>query len=127
MTNKHNMRYIVVHSTGTSVRQTLNTAALPYHFLITPSGRLINIRPVQAKEGCVDIAYQGGLDKKGSLNDSRTSSQCDCMFTTLVLLSEQFPEARIVGADELYGSNESPGFAVKSWLQEYVPSLLLAA
>lgn len=126
MTNKHNMRYIVVHSTATTVSQVLNPN-LPYHFLITPAGRLIKIRPIKAEEGCVDIAYQGGLDKKGSLNDSRTTRQCDCMFTTLLLLSEQFPDARIVGADDLYGSNESPGFSVKNWLNEYLPSLLLAA
>jgi hypothetical protein len=127
MTNKYNMKYIVVHSTGTNIRQTVDPTKLPYHFIITLSGRLLNLNQVDAKSGCVDVAYVGGIDKKGNVQDTRTSIQCDCMFNTIVLLSEQFPEARIVGADELYGSKEYLGFNVKEWLHEFIPSMLLAA
>lgn len=127
MINKHKMKYIVVHSTGTNIRQTIDHSKMPYHFIITLSGRLLNLNQVDAKDGCVDVAYVGGIDKKGTMQDTRTVIQCECMFNTLVLLSEQFPDARIVGADELYGLKERPGFNVKSWLQEYVPVMLLAA
>ena len=127
MPNKHNVKYIVVHSTATDMRQSIDVFKLPYHFIITLSGRLLNLSQVNAKDGCVDIAYVGGIDKKGNVQDTRTTTQCDCMFNTIVLLSEQFPDARIIGADELYGAKEQPGFNVKSWLQEYVPVMLLAA
>ncbi|OSZ78127.1 hypothetical protein CAP35_07640 [Chitinophagaceae bacterium IBVUCB1] len=122
-----NIRYIVVHSTGT--RTALHELdKLPYHYLITKTGKLINLRPLQAHEGTIEVALTGGIDKSGIHTDTRTPQQNDTLFNTLVLLNESFPEAKIVGANEVYVYGfKNPGFEVREWLCDYLPSFLPAA
>jgi hypothetical protein len=124
---KFNVRYIVVHTTGT--KTSLNELdKLPYHYLITKAGKLINLRPLQSHEGTIEVAYAGGLNGKGIHKDTRTEQQKITLFNTLVLLSESFPEANIVGADELYVYGfANPGFNVREWLVSYLPTFLQAA
>lgn len=125
--SKFNVRYIVVHMTGT--RTTLTEIdKLPYHYLITKAGKLINLRPLQPHEGTIEVALAGGINAKGIHKDTRTDQQKLTLFNTIVLLSESFPEASIVGADELYIYGfANPGFNVREWLLEYLPTYLQAA
>ena len=124
-----NTRHIVVHSTGTRQdMQVRELDKLAYHFLITKSGRLINIRPLSHSNGKIEVAWLGGLDKRGRHVDNRTEEQKETLFNTLVVLSEQFPLASIVGADELYVYGfANPGFDIKIWLKSYLPPFLQAA
>ena len=126
---KFNIRYIVVHTTGTKPGVAIKELdKLPYHYLITQGGRLINIKPLQPLDGSIEVALSGGLNKKGNHVDTRTGAQEDTLFNTLVMLTEAYPEATIVGADELYVYGFSnPGFDVKNWLNDYIPAFLQAA
>ncbi len=120
--------HIVVHCTGTGPMQVVDLGHLPYHFVVTGQGKLVNIRPVQRNNARVKIAWLGGIDETGSCTDNRTEVQKETLFSTLVLLTERFPEAKIVGADQLRKTDiPNPGFDVKKWLAEYIPAFMEAA
>jgi len=124
-----NTAYIVVHSTGTKPDMPVNDLdKLPYHYLVTKGGRLLNLKPVASTDGTIEIALAGGLDKEGNRVDCRTEQQNDTLFNTLILLSERYPQARIVPADKLYVySFSNPGFDLQQWIADYVPEFLRAA
>jgi N-acetylmuramoyl-L-alanine amidase len=126
---KFNIRYIVVHMTGTKPGVAIKELdKLPYHYLITQGGRLINVKPLQPLDGTIEVALSGGLDKKGKHVDTRTELQEETLFNTLVMLTEAYPEATIMGADEVYPYGfANPGFDIKSWLNNYIPAFLQAA
>ncbi len=123
------VRYIVVHSTGTRQdMQVKELEKLPYHYLLTKKGRLISLKPFQPKDGTIELAWLGGLDEQGRHVDNRTEEQNESLFTTLLLLSERFPEAKVVGADQLYVYGfANPGFDIRAWLDDYMPAFLQAA
>lgn len=101
---------------------------LPYHFLITRSGRLISLRAISPADTSIEIAWLGGLDKLGRHVDNRTEEQKETLFNTLLVLTERFGEAQIVAAGERYVYGYSnPGFDLKKWLAEYIPAFLDAA
>lgn len=120
---------IVIHSTGTRKNmQVRELDKLPYHFLITQSGRIINIRPIAKTDTTVELALLGGLDITGKHVDDRTPEQNDTLFNTIIALVEQFPRCNILGADSLYPYGfANPGFDVKKWLGKYIPPCLKAA
>jgi len=124
-----NVRYIIVHSTGTKPDMLLSELdILPYHYLITKAGKLLNLKPVSAKDGTVELALIGGLDKQGNRVDCRTPRQNETLFDTLVKLCECYPHAKIAAADKLYVySHPNPGFDLQQWLASYVPDFLKAA
>ena len=123
------IRHIAIHTTGTRRNmQVRDLDKLTYHFLITRSGRIININPITPKDTAVEVALLGGLDMTGKHVDDRTPEQNDTLFSTIVALVEQFPHADIAGADTLYPYGfANPGFDVKKWLGSYEPSFLKAA
>lgn len=123
------IKYIVIHKTGTKPGVALKDLdALPYHYIVTKGGKLINIRPLQPTDGTIEIAISGGVDRHGNQVDGRTEEQNETLFNSLVMLVESFPSAKIVGADELYIYGFSnPGFDVKSWIHSYIPAFLQAA
>ena len=123
------IKHIVLHATATRVNMMLKELdRLPYHFFITRSGRLISIKPIQPQDTTVEIAWLGGLDRVGKHVDNRTEEQKETMSNTLVVLSEQFTEANIIGADELYlYAFANPGFDIKEWLGSYIPAFLETA
>ena len=127
-TDKTKVKYIVVHQTGTKpgvVLRDLNK--LPYHYVITKAGRLINLRPVKPSDGTVEVALSGGLDSYGNHMDGRTQAQKDTLFLTLSMLADTFPDAIIIGADELYVYGfPNPGFNVNIWLGNYIAAFLAA-
>ncbi len=121
-----NVRYIVVHCTGTKPNMLVRELdKLPYHFIITRNGRLINLKPISANDGTIEVAWIGGLDKHGNHVDNRTEEQNETLFNTLLVLTEKFDEAEITGADKLYiYGHPNPGFDLKAWLNEYIPAFL---
>jgi hypothetical protein len=121
--------HIAIHSTGTRQDMLIKELdKLPYHFLIIRSGRLISIKPVAPGDRTIEIAWIGGLDKHGRHVDNRTEEQNDTLFNVLVVLTERYADAKIVGADELYVYGyANPGFNIKSWLRSYIPAFLQAA
>ncbi len=126
---RSNVRYIVVHSTGTKPDMLLSELdILPYHYLITKAGKPLNLKPVTAKDGTIELALVGGLDKQGNRVDCRTERQDETLFNTLVKLCEGYPHAKIIAADKLYVySHPNPGFDLQQWLASYVPDFLAAA
>lgn len=121
-------RHIVVHCTGT--RPDMKVKELdrrPYHYLITRSGRLLQLQAVRKRQKTVELAWLGGLDKDGIHTDNRTDSQKETLFTTLVLLTERYPGAEIVPASQhrKYGF-PNPGFDIRQWLREFIPAVLAA-
>jgi hypothetical protein len=118
---KNNIRYIVVHSSQTLPDELY--ISLPYHYIIHRNGKLVKQKELRAPDSCVQIAYLGGIDKQRNVCDTKTAKQSEVLFNTLVLLTEKHPEARIVGANEIFGNSNDPGFDVKQWLSNYMPQL----
>jgi N-acetylmuramoyl-L-alanine amidase len=116
---KTNVRYIVVHSTQTLPNELHQT--VPFHFIIYRNGKIVREKKLGKADACVQIAYLGGIDKDRKAADTKTDQQCETLFKALVMLSEKYPEAKIVGADEIFGNVNDPGFNVKEWLKNFVP------
>lgn len=130
--NRHdatNICYIAVHSTGTKADILLSELdRLPYHYLVTKAGKLLNLKSVKPQDGTIDIALIGGLDKEGNRVDCRTHRQNETLFNTLVLLSERHRQAKIIAADQLYVYGfANPGFDVLGWIAGYTPGFLQVA
>ena len=123
------VKHIVLHCTGTRANMLLRELdRLPYHFLITRSGRLISIKPIAPEDSTVEVAWLGGIDRFGKHVDNRTEEQKETLFNTLIVLTEKFTEAQIIAADDLYLYGfPNPGFDIKQWLGSYVPAFLEAA
>ena len=47
------------------------------------------------------IVYEGGLNEKGHSEDTRTPAQKAALWSLLKTLTEEYPDARIVGHNEL--------------------------
>lgn len=126
---RFDIKHIAVHKTGTRPGVAIkNLDKLPYHYLITMGGKLINVKPLFPSDETIEVALSGGLDKKGKHVDSRTEEQNETLFNTLVMLNEAFPDAKIVAANELYVFGfANPGFDIKDWLNDYIPAFLQAA
>jgi hypothetical protein len=125
---RRNIQHIAVHSTGTTPHaQIKELDKLPYDFLITRGGKLLNLRPIAQGATLIELAWAGGLDREGNRVDNRTEAQNEAMFETLVCLSDRFPKAKIVPADELQTYLfPNPGFDLRAWLGAYIPAVLAA-
>lgn len=126
--NKFAIKYIVVHQTGTKPGVVLRELdKLPYHYVITKAGKLVNVQPMKPSGCTIEVALSGGMDSYGNHMDGRTEAQKETLFNTLVMLTEAYPDAEIIGADELYVYGfPNPGFNIKAWLQNYIPAFLVA-
>ena len=122
---KHNLKYIVVHSTRTMPGEPHTEGA--FHYIIDRSGKAIKEKKLLEKDACLQVAYVGGLNAEEKLTDTRNAVQTERLFNQLVSLSEKHPQAKIIGAGELFSKDQHPGFDVKKWLKEYVPDVLKAA
>ena len=80
-----------------------------YHYYVRRNGDVIpilpeNVRGVHAKHynHCsLGIVYEGGLNEKGKAEDTRTEAQKHAMFELLKDLTEEYPDAHILGHCEL--------------------------
>ena len=124
-----NIRHIVVHSTDTPPHTGIQELTnIPYQYVVTKGGKVLKFKEIAHNHKTVDIAYLGGLDRKGNHCDTRTAVQNESLFGVLVQLTELFPKATIIGADEIYVyGHPNPGFDIKNWLNNYIPEFLQAA
>jgi len=116
---KQNIRYIVVHSTHTLPTELYQS--LSYHYIIHRNGKVVTGKELTASDGCILVAYVGGIDKGRKVCDTKTSEQSESLFNKLITLSEKYPEAKIVSADEVFGKENFPGFNVKEWIKNFIP------
>ena len=73
-----------------------------YHYYITRDGKVHECRPVErmgahargANANSIGICYEGGLDAKGCIADTRTAAQKDAMFWLIINLHHRFPDIR---------------------------------
>ncbi len=142
-----NVKYIVVQCTATPPNATVREvkknwrkreayAILKAHpYLIKRNGEIerlwyYTVKEASGRDGgtpvdeCLHIAYIGGIDREGKPADNKTQRQEDALFDKLVELSEKYPDAKIVGYDDLTGIKNSPCFNVKEWLANYKPDFL---
>jgi len=54
----------------------------------------------------IGICYEGGLDARGKLADTRTETQCKQLLLLLMKLKKLFPKAKIVGHRDLPGTHK---------------------
>ena len=124
-TNKFNIRYIVVHSTKTLPEELY--ISIPYHYIIHCNGNIEKSKKLSVTDACIQIAYLGGVNNEKEIQDTRTDVQSEALFNQIICLTERFPDAKIVGANEVFGEMNYPGFNVKDWLKNYTPQILAEA
>ena len=82
-----------------------------YHYYVRCNGEVIpilpeNVRGAHARHynSCsLGIVYEGGVNERGKADDTRTEAQKNAMFGLLKDLTEEYPEAHILGHCELPG------------------------
>lgn len=119
-TFKNNVRYIVVHSTQTLPTELYHS--IVYHYIIHRTGKVVQGKKLLSTDGCIQIAYLGGVDKERNISDTKTEKQSEALYKTLVKVSAKHSHAKIVSAEEIFGRQNHPGFDVKEWLKNYVPA-----
>ena len=76
-----------------------------YHYYVRRSGEIIAILPENARgahakhyNSCsLGIVYEGGVNERGKADNTRTEAQKNAMFELLKDLTEEYPEAHILG------------------------------
>lgn len=92
-----------------------------YHFIIKLDGTLEwgrSINKVGAhafgyNKRSIGICYIGGVDMDGNPSDTRTEDQKRALRTVINLLKKDFPDARIMGHNEV-SKKACPSFNVKT-------------
>ena len=93
-----------------------------YHKVVTADGivhQLLDISKVSNgvqgyNSTAINIAYVGGIDGKGKPIDNRTPDQKDALILLLHRLKQQFPDAKIMGHRDIWGTD------CKKW-KKYCP------
>ena len=98
-----------------------------YHYYVRTNGDIIPLLPesvqgVHARHynHCsLGIVYEGGMDERGQPADTRTPAQEASLWSLLKALTEEYPDARIVGHRDLpHVAKECPCFSCAT---EYAP------
>jgi N-acetylmuramoyl-L-alanine amidase len=132
------IKHIVVHCTATDTAKKAkyfyseNHKPL-FHYVIERDGETVqlsyeafSVKAIEQHDAeSVHIAYIGGIDKDGKPLDNRTTRQKEALFYKLVELSTRYKNIKIVGAKDLGGLENSPGFDVKEWMKNYEPNFSL--
>ena len=93
-----------------------------YHYYITRDGQLhfgrseemVGAHARHYNAHSIGICYEGGLDERGRAADTRTPAQKLTLYTLLVSLKQDYPDAEIVGHCELEGVHKAcPCFDVR--------------
>ena len=111
---------LVVHCTATKCNRPFSVENLiacgeakygqcSYHYYVRRDGEVIPLLPetvqgVHARHYnycSLGIVYEGGLNEKGQAYDTRTEAQKHALYELLKELTEEYPQARIVGHCEL--------------------------
>ena len=127
---------IIVHCSAVRPDQTSSAAQIDtwhrrrgwklgigYHYVIRRDGSVEPGRPeYMVGAHCqghnahsIGVCYEGGLDEKGRAADTRTPAQKLTLYTLLVSLKQDYPDAEIVGHCEL-PEQRMPIELVRSWL-----------
>ena len=91
-----------------------------YHYYIARDGEVHTGRPLSQvgahargfNKYSIGICYEGGLDNDGRPADTRTPQQCTSLDQLLTHLKAAFPQARIVGHNQLNPHKACPCFEV---------------
>ena len=111
---------IVIHCSATRCNQSFPVTALirchadrfgftGYHYYITRDGTVTQTRHEQLigahatgyNSHSLGVCYEGGLNKEGQPEDTRTPSQKRALLSLLKKLKREHPEARILGHHDL--------------------------
>ena len=95
-------------------------ADIGYHYYIARDGEVHTGRPLCQvgahargfNKYSIGICYEGGLDYDGRPADTRTPQQCTSLERLLTRLKAAFPQARIVGHNQLNPHKACPCFEV---------------
>ena len=111
---------LIVHCTATKYTRPFSVENLiacgeakygqcSYHYYVRRNGDIIPLLP-ESVQGVharhynycsLGIVYEGGLDENGQADDTRTEAQKHALYELLKDLTEEYPEARILGHCEL--------------------------
>lgn len=110
-----NIKYIAVHCTAGSQRQTVSDLMAEfrrkgwvypgYHYVVSPDGKIMQLldedKVSNGVKGfnsvSVNVAYIGGIDANGKGIDNRTDAQKKALRRLLANLKRKYPEAVIQG------------------------------
>lgn len=139
----HLVKYIVVHYSATAIEADVSIDDIDkmhkmrgfkkagYHIYIRKNGFIEKGRDLDQpglfemgahsqgeNDQSIGICYEGGVyahDPNRGF-DSRTKEQIDAMITTIDMLLERFPNAKVVGHRDMPGaSTQCPGFDATAW------------
>ncbi len=125
--NYRPINLIVIHCSGTPVdcdvtlemitawHQSLGFATIGYHYYITRDGEVHAGRPLYQigahalgyNAHSIGVCYEGGMDAFGDFADTRTPEQRESLRLLLKRLREDYPEAVILGHNDLPGVNKA--------------------
>lgn len=101
-----------------------------YHYYIRLNGDVIPLLP-ESVQGVharhynycsIGICYEGGINTSGASTDTRTEAQRHSMYELLKLLTQKYPEARIMGHCELpHVIKKCPGFTASKFYSALQP------
>ena len=135
------VKLLVVHCSATKCNRPFSVENLiatgmakfgqpSYHYYIRRNGDIVPILPesvcgAHAKhynECSIGICYEGGLDAQGHAEDTRTEAQKASMFALLKNLTEDYPEARIIGHCQLpHVAKDCPCFLASEYYHSLQP------
>lgn len=93
-----------------------------YHYVITADGRIHQMLPVEMVSNgvkgynatAINVAYVGGINKKGKAVDNRTEEQKKSLITLLTQLKKKYPNAEILGHRDISADRNHNG-VVDPW------------
>ncbi len=114
------VKLIIIHCVGNRCNRSFSVDNLiatgvarfgqcSYHYYVQRDGKVIPLLPetvqgVHARHYnycSLGIVYEGGLDEKGHKADTRTEAQKHALYKLLKDLTQEYPNARILGHCEL--------------------------
>ena len=126
------IKYIVVHCTAGSQRQTVEGLLdyfrrvrkwnnPGYHYVVTAEGKVVQLLDVEKMSNgvrgynnvSINVAWMGGIDKYGRSVDNRTDDQRLSLKGLVKMLMERFPGAKLMGHRDFPGvAKDCPCFEV---------------
>ena len=117
------IKRIFIHCTAGNQKQTLKDLLTEfknkgwknpgYHYVVFPDGTIEQLLPeTEVSNGVqgynstsINIAYVGGIDKRGKAIDNRTEAQKESLLSLLIALKERYPNAHIMGHRDIWGKD----------------------
>ena len=137
MASAESVRFLIIHCSATRSdrdyteeqllrdHKTRGFRTVGYHFYIRKSGLVSQYRKLlEVGAHCrpynrcsIGICYEGGLDTRGNVSDTRTQAQKEQLLLLLMKLKKLFPQALIRGHNEMPGATPKacPCFSVREY------------